>query len=77
MQIINGKWRDSNNNPVNNFNVSELLEIGQKVTAIYGDDVTYSRISLMSAIKSLTPKEESNLVFLLNQEGAISKLAGY
>jgi hypothetical protein len=31
MKIINGKWVDDNDNPVNNFNVSELLEIGRKV----------------------------------------------
>jgi hypothetical protein len=77
MKIVDGKWQDNNGDPVNNFNVSELLEIADNVTNVYGEDVTYSRISLMSAIKSLTPKEESNLVFLLNQEGAISKLAGY
>jgi len=77
MKIVNGKWQDDNNNPVDNFNVSQLLELGENVTNVYGDDVTYSRIELISAIKSLTPKQESSLAYLLSQEGAIAKLAGY
>ena len=77
MKIINGKWVDDNNNPVNNFNVSQLLEIGQKVKAVYGEKITYDRINLMSSIRRLTLKEESDLAYLLEQEGMISKLAGY
>lgn len=77
MKIVNGKWRDQHGDPVNNFNVSELLKIADNVTNVFGEDVTYSRIQLMSAIKTLTPKQESDLAYVLNQEGAISKLAGY
>lgn len=77
MKIVNGRWVDDNNNPVNNFNVSELLEIGKNVQAIYGEKITYDRITLMSSIRRLTKKEESGLAYLLEQDGAISKLAGY
>jgi hypothetical protein len=77
MKIINGKWQDDNENPINNFNVSELLEIGQKVKAVYGDNITYDRINLISSIRRLTSKEESSLAYLLEQEASISKLAGY
>lgn len=77
MQIVNGKWRDSNNNPVNNFNVSELLEIGQKVTALYGDDVTYNRISLVSSLNNLSKREEQSLDMLLKEKGILDKLIGY
>lgn len=77
MQIINGKWRDSNNNPVNNFNVSELLEIGQKVTAIYGDDITYNRINLVSSLNNLSKREEQSLDMLLKEKGILDKLIGY
>jgi hypothetical protein len=31
----------------------------------------------MSSIRRLTSKEEGSLAYLLEQEGAISKLAGY
>ena len=77
MKIVNGKWRDQHGDPINNFNVSSLLEIADNVTNVFGEDVTYSRIALMSAIKTLTPKQESDLAYVLSQEGAISKLAGY
>jgi hypothetical protein len=77
MKIINGKWQDVNEDPVDNFNVSELLEIGKNVQALYGEKITYDRITLMSSIRRLTSREEGSLAYLLEQEGAISKLAGY
>jgi hypothetical protein len=77
MKIINGKWQDVNEDPVDNFNVSKLLEIGRNVQAVYGDKITYDRINLMSSIRRLTGKEESELAYVLEQNGVLSKLAGY
>lgn len=77
MKIINGKWQDDYEDPIDNFNVSELLEIGKNVKIVYGDDITYSRINIISSIKKLTTRQENDLSYLLSQEGALSKLAGY
>jgi hypothetical protein len=77
MKIVNGKWVDDDDNRVDNFNVSQLLEIGEKVKAVYGEQITYDRINLISSIIKLTGKEERELSFLLEQEGVISKLTGY
>lgn len=77
MRIIDGKWQDDNNNPVDNFNVSELLEIGENVKKMYGEDITYSRIELVSAIKALTPEQEDSLAYILSNDVLMSKLAGY
>ena len=77
MKIENGRWVDDNHNPIDNFNVSELIQIGQKVKAVYGDEINYDRISVISSICKLTGKEETNLAYLLEQEGMISKLSGY
>lgn len=77
MKIINGKWVDDNDNPVNNFNVSELLEIGRKVRVMYGKNITYDRIALVSYIRKLTRTEEEDLTYVLSQDGVLSKLAGY
>ena len=77
MKIINGKWQDVNEDPVDNFNVSQLLEIGKNVQALYGNDISYDRITLMSSIRRLTSREESGLAYLLERDGMISKLAGY
>lgn len=77
MKIVNGRWQDDNEQPVDNFNISQLLELGENVTNVYGKDISYSRIELVSAIKSLSPQQESDLAYILSQEGAVSRLAGY
>ena len=77
MKIINGKWKDNNNNSIDDFNITELLEIGQKVEAVYGKQITYDRIDVISSISSLNKKEESSLAYLLNDDRNISKLVGY
>jgi len=77
MRIINGKWQDDQGEPVTVFNYNKIKEIASNVTNIYGEDITYSRINLISTIKTLTPKQESDLAYVLSQEGAIAKLAGY
>lgn len=77
MKIVNGRWVDDNNNPVDNFNVSELLEIGEKVKAVYGEEITYERINVISSLKKLTSREEGELAYVLEKNGVLSKLAGY
>lgn len=77
MRIINGKWQDDLGEPVTVFSYNKIKEIGENLVSIYGEDITYSRINLISTIKTLTPKQEDDLAYVLSQEGAISKLAGY
>ena len=77
MRIENGKWVDQYGDPVTVFNFNELKEIGEKVTALYGEDITYNRIELISSIKELSEQEESSLAYLLTSDVNISKLAGY
>ena len=77
MKIENGKWVDQYGDPITVFNFNELKDISEKVTAIYGEDISYNRIELISSIKDLTEKEESSLAYLLTQDVNISKLAGY
>lgn len=78
MKVINGKWQDRNGDSINHFNASELMEIGQKVKAVYGEDITSSRIELVSSIVNLSEKEENSLAHLLNRDDvSFSKLAGF
>ena len=56
MKVVNGKWQDQHGNPVNDFNVKELIEIGQKVKAVYGDDITSNRIDIISNLTNLSEK---------------------
>lgn len=76
MKVVNGKWQDQHGNPVNDFNVKELIEIGQKVKAVYGDNITSNRIDLISNLTKLSEKEENGLNHLLSSEVNIAKLAG-
>ena len=78
MKVVNGKWQDHNGEPVDNFNVSTLIEIGQKVRAVYGEEITSSRIELISSISNLSEKEENSLAHLLTRDDvSFSKLAGF
>jgi outer membrane PBP1 activator LpoA protein len=77
MRIVNGRWQDTNGEPVTEQNYGKLKKIGDNLTSLYGKDITYSRIDLLTTITSLTTKQENSLVGVLNQEGLISKLAGY
>ena len=78
MKVINGKWQDQYGEPIDNFNAPQLMEIGQKVKAVYGEDITSSRIELVSSIVNLSDKEERSLAYLLNRDDVnFSKLAGF
>jgi hypothetical protein len=77
MKIINGKWQDDQGEPVTEQNYSKLKKIGDNLSTLYGDKITYSRIDLVTNITSLTPRQESDLVNVLSQEKLMSKLAGY
>jgi hypothetical protein len=77
MKVINGKWQDQYGEPIDHFNASELMEIGQKVKAVYGDNITSNRIDLISRLNHLSEKEENGLNYLLSSDVNIAKLAGY
>jgi hypothetical protein len=78
MRVVNGKWQDQYGEPINHFNAPQLMEIGQKVKAVYGEEITSSRIELISSIVNLSDREERSLAYLLNRDDVnFSKLAGF
>ena len=77
MKIVNGKWQDDQGDSVTVFSYDKIKEIGNNLVSIYGEDITYSRINLISTIKTLTPKQEDDLAYVLSSKDGISKLAGY
>lgn len=77
MEIIQGRWMKDEDTPIDNFNVTELLEIGEKVTSLYGKNITYERISLVSALRTLTTHQEKMMASVLSTTKGINKLAGY
>lgn len=60
MQIVNGKWVDKYENPVDDFNFNQLKEVSENVTALYGDAITYERIQLVGSLKSLSNKQREH-----------------
>lgn len=76
MQIVNGKWVDNFENPVDDFNFNQLKEVSENVTALYGEKITYERIKLVGSLKSLNGKQESIIANLLQDHDLISKLSG-
>ena len=75
MQIINGRWVDSESNPIDERNCSQLLQLGQQVKSIYGNDITYDRIKLVSQLNDLKNSDEKILSRLID-EGHLNKLIG-
>lgn len=75
MQIINGRWVDSESNPIDERNCSQLLQLGQQVKSIYGNDITYDRIKLVSQLNDLKNNDEKILSRLID-EGHLNKLIG-
>ena len=76
MKISNGKWADHNGEPITVFNYDKLKQIGQKVQAVYGEDITYDRIDVISSLSRLSTKDERTLVKVFD-ENILTKLMGY
>jgi hypothetical protein len=76
MRINNGKWADCNGEPITVFNYDKLKQIGEKVQAVYGEDITYDRINVISSLSTLSSKEERTLAKVFD-ENILTKLIGY
>lgn len=75
MRIHNGRWVDSESNPIDERNCSQLLQLGQQVKSIYGKNITHDRIKLVSQLNDLNNQDERVLSKLID-EGHLNKLAG-
>ena len=76
MKIINGRWVDHNGEPITAFNYDKLKQIGEKVQAVYGEDITYDRINVISNLTMLSSKDESTLARVFDEK-ILTKLMGY
>lgn len=68
MTLVNGKWVDEFGNGVNkeDMNGWKLIQLRDKVVSLYGDDgITYNRLSIVSSLISMTPKQEALLSGIL------------
>ena len=75
MRIVNGRWVDNNFNPIDERSCSQLLQLGQQVKSIYGNNITHDRIRLVSQLNDLSNQDERILSRLID-EGHLNKLIG-
>jgi hypothetical protein len=75
MQIVNGRWVDEHHNSVNEFNCSQLINLGIKVQAIYGEDITHDRIELINKLTNIQD-DEARVINRIINEGHLDKLIG-
>ena len=74
MQIINGKWVDQYEDPIDERTSYKLVNLGKQVQSIYGrDNITYDRLKLVHLLTSLNEKDERNLSRIL-EEGLLDKV---
>lgn len=73
MQIINGRWVDDKNNPIDERTSPKFIELGRKIQSLYGKSITYNRIKMVKEINSLSEQEESVLCSVLDKN-LINKL---
>ena len=76
MKIVNGKWADHNGEPITVFNYNQLKQIGEKVQAVYGENITYDRINVISNLTMLSSKDENTLARVFDEK-MLTKLMGY
>lgn len=76
MTIVNGKWLTEDGSFVDQFNFEEFKELSEKVSAVYGKDITHNRIAIISKLLTLKEHQEEILSRLLNDEELFSKLIG-
>lgn len=76
MKIVNGKWADHNGEPITAFNYNQLKQIGEKVQAVYGENITYDRINVISNLTMLSSKDENTLARVFDEK-MLTKLMGY
>jgi hypothetical protein len=73
MQIVNGRWVDSNEDPISINNFEDFKKISQSLSTMYGNDITYDKINLMSYI--LRDKtSEVKLNKIINNKEILDKL---
>lgn len=76
MTIVDGKWLAEDGSSVDQFNFEGFKQLSEKVSAVYGKNITHDRIAIISKLVTLKEHQEQILSRLLNDEELFSKLIG-
>jgi len=76
MKIQNGKWVNDFGESLSKFEMEELLELGQRVKSVFGEDITYDRIEIINSLSSeKNEKKETTLNYLLQNENVLNQIS--
>lgn len=75
MKIVNGRWVNDQGDPLSNFDGSRLIELGKSVTSIFGKDITYERINIVSNLFQRDQTKENILNNILSDDDLFKKLS--
>lgn len=75
MKIVDGKWVDEYQDPIDNFNFKKFKELSSKVYSIYGSKITYDRIEVISSLGELNHKQEVVLNKILDTNKVLIALS--
>jgi hypothetical protein len=76
MKIQDGKWVNDFGESLSKFEIEELLELGQRVKSVFGEDITYDRIEIINSLSSeKNEKKETTLNYLLQNENLLNQIS--
>ena len=73
MKIVNGRWVDNNGDPINELTSKKFVELGRKVSAVYGKNISYDKINIVNNLTSLSVNQHKSLSHIIDS-GYINKL---
>jgi len=73
MQIVNGRWVDTDEAPVDHFNFHKLQKIRESLSTFYGSDINYDKINLLSFLLR-EGGNEGKLCNVLNNKKILDEL---
>ena len=74
MQIVDGKWVvDDHLTPLDERTSPSFIELGKKLEAVFGKNITHNKIKLMSQLENLSDEDIKALSVIIERD-VISKL---
>jgi hypothetical protein len=75
MKIENGRWVNDQGDQLTDFEWEEFNTLGEKVSSLFGTDITYERINIVRVLSEKNNNKEKVINKLLTNEELFSKLA--
>ena len=77
MKILNGRWVNDKEDPIDYFETKKIKSLGKSIKSIYGNKITYNRINIISSLHTLDEKIERAFANMIKDESLIKKLSDF